>query len=124
MGLCCTTVAPMAAVHRRLPGHPNVTLHVVYVAVVVRHRLFLSPPQVLGGEGRAPASCTPAVLEHILQQHMDSPSMLAIFPMQVGVRVGVRWRGVGTCRPAPLCAVSRGCWSMAAAHLLWHALPN
>jgi 4-alpha-glucanotransferase len=38
--------------------------------------------QVLGGEGRAPASCTPAVLEHILQQHMDSPSMLAIFPLQ------------------------------------------
>jgi 4-alpha-glucanotransferase len=38
--------------------------------------------EVLGGEGRAPASCTPAVLEHILQQHMDSPSMLAIFPLQ------------------------------------------
>lgn len=39
---------------------------------------------MLGGEGSAPAECTPGVLEHILQQHMDSPAMLAIFPLQVG----------------------------------------
>ena len=38
--------------------------------------------QMLGGEGPAPKQCTPAVLEHILQQHMDSPSLLAIFPLQ------------------------------------------
>lgn len=40
------------------------------------------PLQVLGGEGIAPDMCTPAVLEHIVQQHMDSPSLLAIFPLQ------------------------------------------
>jgi 4-alpha-glucanotransferase len=37
---------------------------------------------MLGGDGPAPEQCTPAVLEHILQQHMDSPSLLAIFPLQ------------------------------------------
>ena len=37
---------------------------------------------MLNGEGDAPLHCTPAVLEHILQQHMDSPSLLAIFPLQ------------------------------------------
>ncbi|KAI3431637.1 hypothetical protein D9Q98_004684 [Chlorella vulgaris] len=38
--------------------------------------------EMLNGEGEAPQQCTPAVLEHILQQHMDSPSLLAIFPLQ------------------------------------------
>ncbi|KAL4438652.1 hypothetical protein ABPG77_006256, partial [Micractinium sp. CCAP 211/92] len=38
--------------------------------------------EALGGEGKAPAKCTPPVLEHIIQQHMDSPSLLAIFPLQ------------------------------------------
>lgn len=44
--------------------------------------LASSPLQVLGGEGTAPETCTAGVLEHILQQHMDAPSMLAIFPLQ------------------------------------------
>ncbi|PSC73748.1 4-alpha-glucanotransferase DPE2 [Micractinium conductrix] len=38
--------------------------------------------EMLAGDGTAPEQCTSAVLEHILQQHMDSPSLLAIFPLQ------------------------------------------
>lgn len=34
--------------------------------------------QVLGGEGPAPDACTPQVLEHILQQHMDSPRWVGV----------------------------------------------
>lgn len=39
--------------------------------------------QVLGGEGPAPASCTPEIMRAIAQQHVDSPAVLAIFPIQV-----------------------------------------
>lgn len=47
-----------------------------------QHLPPLPPPQMLNGEGEAPAACTAAVLEHIVQQHMDSPSLLAVFPLQ------------------------------------------
>lgn len=43
---------------------------------------------MLAGDGTAPEQCTSAVLEHILQQHMDSPSLLAIFPLQVRMLAG------------------------------------
>lgn len=38
--------------------------------------------QALNGDGPAPASCTPETMQQILQQHMDSPAVLAIFPLQ------------------------------------------
>lgn len=39
--------------------------------------------QALGRPGEAPEQCTPEVMHDIVQQHMDSPAMWAIFPLQV-----------------------------------------
>ncbi len=38
--------------------------------------------EMLGRDGEAPADLTPELCEQILQQHLDSNSMLAIFPIQ------------------------------------------
>ncbi|MDR0995716.1 MAG: 4-alpha-glucanotransferase, partial [Tannerella sp.] len=38
--------------------------------------------QVLGLQGEAPCDCTPEIARLILKNHLDSPSMLAIFPLQ------------------------------------------
>jgi 4-alpha-glucanotransferase len=37
---------------------------------------------VLGHEGEAPLTCEPAIGEEIIRQHLESPSMWAIFPIQ------------------------------------------
>ena len=37
---------------------------------------------MLGHEGEAPATCEPWICDQILQQHMYSPSMWAVFPIQ------------------------------------------
>lgn len=39
--------------------------------------------QALGRSGDALEQCTPEVMHDIIQQHMDSPAMWAIFPLQV-----------------------------------------
>ena len=39
--------------------------------------------QALGRSGDAPEQCIPEVMHDIVQQHMDSPAMWAIFPLQV-----------------------------------------
>ena len=39
--------------------------------------------QALGRSGEAPEQCTPEVMHDIIQQHLDSPAMWAIFPLQV-----------------------------------------
>lgn len=39
--------------------------------------------QALGRSGEAPEQCIPEVMRDIVQQHMDSPAMWAIFPLQV-----------------------------------------
>ena len=38
--------------------------------------------QALGLQGKPPAHCTPAIMRTIVRQHLQSPSILAIFPMQ------------------------------------------
>ena len=43
-------------------------------------RLFWK--DMLGGEGEAPDVCTPSICRSIIQMHLDSPSMLAILPIQ------------------------------------------
>ncbi len=37
----------------------------------------------LGGCGSPPATCSPEVVRAVLQQHINCPAMLAIFPIQV-----------------------------------------
>ena len=37
---------------------------------------------VLGREGEAPPTCEPAICEEIIRQHLESPSMWAVFPIQ------------------------------------------
>lgn len=39
--------------------------------------------QVLGRQGTPPAECTPEIMREIMKQHLDAPSMWAIFPLQV-----------------------------------------
>lgn len=39
--------------------------------------------QVLGRQGDPPAACTPEIMREIVKQHLDAPSMWAIFPLQV-----------------------------------------
>ena len=39
--------------------------------------------QALGRPGEAPEQCPPEVMHDIIQQHLDSPAMWAIFPLQV-----------------------------------------
>ncbi|WP_291913743.1 4-alpha-glucanotransferase [Chitinophaga sp. CB10] len=38
--------------------------------------------QVLHRQGKAPASCSPAILQQIIQQHLQSPAMWRIFQLQ------------------------------------------
>ena len=38
--------------------------------------------EVLGGRGEAPATCEPAICRRIVEMHLQSPSMLAILPLQ------------------------------------------
>ena len=49
--------------------------------------------QVLQEKGLAPYSCEPWLCERILQQQLNSPSMLAIFPLQdwMGISEALRW---------------------------------
>lgn len=61
-------------------SHDTSTTRGWYEADAQRRQQFYE--EALGGEGKAPAKCTAAVLEHIVQQHMDSTSLLAIFPLQ------------------------------------------
>ncbi|KAK9824488.1 hypothetical protein WJX72_010729 [[Myrmecia] bisecta] len=44
-----------------------------------RERFFF---QALGGEGPAPERCTPGIMKTIVRQHLESPAMWAIFPLQ------------------------------------------
>jgi hypothetical protein len=41
------------------------------------------PTQALRLAGTAPEACTPEVMAAVVQQHLDSPAMWAIFPLQV-----------------------------------------
>ena len=38
--------------------------------------------QVLKEEGEAPSACTPDIMTKIVKQHLESPAMWAIFPLQ------------------------------------------
>ena len=38
--------------------------------------------EVLGREGKAPRKCTPEISEQIIRQHLDSPAMFTILPLQ------------------------------------------
>lgn len=38
--------------------------------------------QVLGGDGPAPSQCSSDIMKVIAQQHMDSPSIWAVLPLQ------------------------------------------
>lgn len=38
--------------------------------------------EVLGGEGEAPADCTPAICRRIVAMHLAAPSMFAVLPLQ------------------------------------------
>ena len=46
--------------------------------------------QTLGLPGTAPEKCTAEVMHAVVQQHMDSPAMWAIFPLQVRAYTGLR----------------------------------
>jgi len=39
--------------------------------------------QVLGHQGAPPVECTPDIMREIIAQHLESPAMWAIFPLQV-----------------------------------------
>ena len=43
----------------------------------------IAAKQVLGHQGTPPAECTPAIMHDIVRQHMEAPSVWAIFPLQV-----------------------------------------
>ncbi|MCQ2146269.1 MAG: 4-alpha-glucanotransferase [Bacteroidales bacterium] len=51
--------------------------------------------QILGCQGAAPQFCEPWIVEKILQQHVKSPSMLCILPLQdwIGMDAKVRYQG-------------------------------
>jgi len=38
--------------------------------------------QILGNHGQAPESCTPEMVRQVIVQHLYSPSMWAVFPIQ------------------------------------------
>lgn len=38
---------------------------------------------MLGGEGPAPSTCTPAIMHAIVQQHLDCAAIFTILPLQV-----------------------------------------
>ena len=42
----------------------------------------MSPAQALKLQGPVPEKCTPAVMAAIVRQHLDAPSMWAVFPLQ------------------------------------------
>ena len=37
---------------------------------------------MLGRWGEAPKSCNPDIVEHIIEQHLQSPAFWAVFPLQ------------------------------------------
>lgn len=47
-----------------------------------RRRFFKT---VVGSDELPPSQCVPEVAEFIIQQHVEAPSMWAIFPLQVSV---------------------------------------
>ncbi|KAL6774611.1 DPE2 [Auxenochlorella protothecoides x Auxenochlorella symbiontica] len=61
-------------------SHDTTTTRAWYEEDAPRRQRYYA--QVLGGEGPAPASCTPEIMRAIAQQHVDSPAVLAIFPIQ------------------------------------------
>ena len=44
---------------------------------------YMAAMQVLGHQDTPPAECTPAIMHDIVRQHMEAPSVWAIFPLQV-----------------------------------------
>ena len=51
--------------------------------------------EMLHCEGQAPYSCEPWICERIISQHLDSPAMLCILPLQdwLSVDGAVRYQG-------------------------------
>ncbi len=68
--------------------------------------------EVLHCEGKAPAACEPWVCEMIVRQHLASPSMLCILPLQdwISVDGNVRWQGRPEDERINVPAVSRHYW--------------
>lgn len=61
-----------------------------------RERFFFS---ALGGGGEAPATCTPDIIRAVTHQHLASPCVWAVFPLQV--RMGLTMAHRRLCRLFP-----------------------
>jgi 4-alpha-glucanotransferase len=62
-------------------SHDTSTTRAWYEADAERRERFFF--QALGGDGAAaPEACTPDVAAAVVEQHLRSPSMLAVFPLQ------------------------------------------
>ncbi|MCX8111416.1 MAG: 4-alpha-glucanotransferase [Syntrophorhabdaceae bacterium] len=50
---------------------------------------------ILGHDGDPPKECTPEICQEVIMQHLESPSMFAIFPIQdlLGMSAALRWHG-------------------------------
>ncbi len=68
--------------------------------------------EVLHCEGKAPEACEPWVCEMIVRQHLASPSMLCILPLQdwISIDGNVRWQGRPEDERINVPAVSRHYW--------------
>jgi len=87
---------------QRMPKNPKITFgnpaHYPYLSVAtpsshdtstIRGWWTENPQQtqrfyneILGNQGEAPAECTVEIVRQIIVQHLNSPSMLAVFPLQ------------------------------------------
>lgn len=68
LSVCTTSTHDMSTLREWWEENPNL------------HQLYYH--EQLGLEGNAPSTCTPTVCELIIKQHLQSPAMLAILPLQ------------------------------------------
>eukprot|EP00887_Chlorella_sp_A99_P000572 scaffold17.g572.t1 len=61
-------------------SHDTSTTRAWYQEDPLRRQRFWAG--ALGNEGATPPECTPEVMRQVVQQHLDSPAVLAIFPIQ------------------------------------------
>ena len=68
--------------------------------------------EVLGGDGEAPLDCNPEICRRIVLQHLESPSMLAILPVQdwLSTDWGLRYHGAPEDERINVPADSRHYW--------------